>query len=157
MGPASETPVEAMQEHLNINVTGILVLFQAMFSLLKESKNPKFIPITSASASLTAYISLPIGYTCYGATKAAVNYIARKIHFENEWITCFPLSPGVVKTDMAISHRAMDTTGALAPIQDQMQITPEKCAALLISIIEESTREKDGGEFINVDGSKIPW
>jgi hypothetical protein len=27
----------------------------------------------------------------------------------------------------------------------------------LVKIIEESTREKDGGEFLNFDGTRIGW
>ncbi|KAF9443955.1 hypothetical protein P691DRAFT_371854 [Macrolepiota fuliginosa MF-IS2] len=87
--------------------------------LLRKSDAPKSIPFSSAAASLKAYINLPAGYTCYGASKAAANHAARKIHYENEWISeplyllglshlwlntmstaCFPLAPGIVKTEM---------------------------------------------------------
>ncbi|KAJ3783066.1 hypothetical protein GGU10DRAFT_274275 [Lentinula aff. detonsa] len=125
--------------------------------LLKSSKHPKFIPIISfAGPSLTAVISMPVEVTCYGMTKAAFNYMARRMHFENEWIGstfCFPLSPGVtVDTDM------FKCSLFVFPVQQQMMsLSPERCATLLVNIIEESTREKDGGEFINIDGTKIPW
>ncbi|PPQ65119.1 hypothetical protein CVT24_003010 [Panaeolus cyanescens] len=157
MGPAEETPAAAFNEHFRVNVTGILILYQAFASLLKKSASPKFIPFSSGAASLTAYIHLPAGYTCYGASKVALNYLARKIHFENEWITCFPLSPGIVQTDMAIANRSMDKTGSLAPVQDAMAVSPEVAGTLLVGIVESATRETHGGEFINLDGSKIPW
>ncbi|KAK0190216.1 NAD(P)-binding protein [Armillaria mellea] len=147
MGSALDTPASELRDHLNVNVTGILVLFQSVYSLLKAStSSPRFIPISSAAASLTAFISLPAGYTCYGASKVAVNYIARKIHFENDWIM-----------NTARSNRVMDKTGTLAPIQDALAISAEKAATLLLGIVENSTREKDGGEFINVDGQKLTW
>ncbi|KAF5310679.1 hypothetical protein D9619_007935 [Psilocybe cf. subviscida] len=157
MGPAVETPADSFNEHFKINVTGILVLYQAFASLLGKSSSPKFIPFSSAAASLTAYINLPAGYTCYGASKVALNYVARKIHFENEWITCFPLAPGIVQTDMASLNRSLDKTGTLAPIQDAMAVSPEVAAGLIIDIADGATRENHGGEFINLDGSKIPW
>jgi len=157
MGTAAETPADKLREHFEVNVTGILILFQDLLPLLKASKSPRFVPLSSGAASLTAYITLPAGYTCYGASKAALNYISRKIHFENEWITCFPLAPGIVRTDMAIQNRAMDKTGTLAQVQDAMQIEADVAATLLVDLITNSTREKDGGEFINIDGSKIPW
>ncbi|KDR74736.1 hypothetical protein GALMADRAFT_99006 [Galerina marginata CBS 339.88] len=157
MDTAEMTPADSMNEHLKINVTGILVLFQAFAPLLRKSETPKFVPFSSGAASLTAYISLPAGYTCYGASKAATNYVARKIHYENEWITCFPLAPGIVKTDMAVANRAMDKTGTLAPLQDAMGVTPEVAAKMLFGIIESATRATRGGEFINLDGQKIPW
>lgn len=30
-------------------------------------------------------------------------------------------------------------------------------AASLLKIIDKSTRENNGGEFMNVDGGKLPW
>ncbi|KAK0499275.1 NAD(P)-binding protein [Armillaria luteobubalina] len=158
MGSALDTPAGELRDHLDVNVTGILVLFQSVHSLLKAStSSPRFIPISSAAASLTAFISLPAGYTCYGASKVAVNYIARKIHFENDWIICFPLAPGIVQTDMSRANREMDKTGTLAPIQDAMAMSTEQAAPLLVGVVENATREKDSGEFMNIDGQKLSW
>ncbi|KAF8970814.1 NAD(P)-binding protein [Flammula alnicola] len=157
LGSAAETPIETFREHFEVNVTGVLILFQAVYDLLKASASPKFVPITSGIASLTAYISLPIGNAAYGVSKAGLNWLSRKIHFENEWLTCFPLAPGIVDTDMAKENRALDSTGKLGLLQDAIQVTPAEAGTALVNIIEGSTREKDGGEFINVDGSKIAW
>ncbi|KAF8869880.1 hypothetical protein CPB84DRAFT_1803296 [Gymnopilus junonius] len=157
MGTVEETPAEQMNEHYKINVTGILVLFQALGPLLRKSNDPKFIPFTSGGASLTAFISMAAGYTCYGTSKAAENYLTRRIHFENPWITCFPLAPGIVMTDMAIENRAADKSGTLVPVQDAMAITPEVATTSLVSVIDSATRDTHGREFINVDGEKIPW
>ncbi|THX58151.1 hypothetical protein D6D06_03210 [Aureobasidium pullulans] len=38
--------------------------------------------------------------TAYGASKAALNYIVRKIHFENQGVCSWVLSPGWVRTEM---------------------------------------------------------
>ncbi|KAF9036298.1 hypothetical protein BJ165DRAFT_1507802 [Panaeolus papilionaceus] len=100
LGSAEETPAAELEEHFKVNVTGTLVLFQAFAPLLRKSNSPKFIPFSSGAGSLTAYIDMSAGYTVYGASKVALNYLSRKIHFENEWLTCFPLAPGVVDTDM---------------------------------------------------------
>ncbi|KAE9397828.1 NAD(P)-binding protein [Gymnopus androsaceus JB14] len=155
LGPAADTPPEVVRTHFETNVIGNLVVFQAMLPLLKASKNPKFIPLSSIGGSLTAFtISMPLGMTAYAMSKAALNVLARRIHFENEWIVCFPLSPGAVETDMAASHREMDNSGVLETLEEQ---SPEKCATLLVKIVDECTREKDGGEFIDIDGSKISW
>jgi len=158
LGAAEETPIEVFRDHLNINVVGLLALFQVTAPLLRKSKKtPKFIPLSSGAASLTAYIDMKAGYTCYGVSKVALNYVARRLHFENEWLTCFPLAPGIVDSDMSRSHREQDNTNTLAPIQQVMTLPPEKAAAMLLGIIDSSTREKEGGEFLNIDGSKIPW
>lgn len=51
----------------------------------------------------------------------------------------------------------MDATGTLAPIQDAMAISAEEAAPLLIGIVDNATREKDSGEFLNIDGQKVAW
>lgn len=40
----------------------------------------------------------------YGTTKAALNYISRKIHFENEKLVVLAIDPGWVRTEM-VSRR----------------------------------------------------
>ena len=36
----------------------------------------------------------------YGLSKAAVNYLVRKLHFENPKLTSMAFNPGWVQTDM---------------------------------------------------------
>ncbi|KAK0203963.1 hypothetical protein DFS33DRAFT_1275081 [Desarmillaria ectypa] len=165
-GSVVDTPPSALREHFEVNTTGILILFQALTVLLRKSATPKFIPISSAAASLTAYIDLPVGYICYGVSKVVLNYIARKIHFENDWLGKYVycgLDGTLIKiicsagTIVARANREMNKTGSLAPIQDMIAMEPEDAALRVTNIVDGSTREKDGGEFINVDGSKIPW
>ncbi|KAF9460056.1 NAD(P)-binding protein [Collybia nuda] len=158
MGTAAQTPSKELRNHFEVNTIGTLVLFQAVYKLLKEStSSPRFIPISSAAASLTEFIDLPFQYTCYGASKAALNYVSRKIHFENDWLVCFPLAPGVIITDMANATRAMDVTGLAGSYQDSAAIPTEEAARMLVGIVERATRAKDGGEFINIDGQKMAW
>jgi hypothetical protein len=45
----------------------------------------------------------------------------------------------------------------LANLQDQIAVLPDVGAKMLVELINGATRETHGGEFINVDGSKIPW
>jgi NAD(P)-dependent dehydrogenase (short-subunit alcohol dehydrogenase family) len=57
-----------------------------MLPLLKASTCPKFIPISSGTASIGYFAALKTEYLAYGASKAALNYLTRRIHFENEWV-----------------------------------------------------------------------
>ncbi|KAF5319297.1 hypothetical protein D9619_008343 [Psilocybe cf. subviscida] len=155
-GPVAEIPLNEMREHWEVNALGPLILFQTLLSLLKASPNPKFIPISSGAAS-SMYYDTPLIQACYGSSKAVINFITKKINFENEWITAFPLAPGVVATDMAKETRAKDHTGIIAKIQDEMSVSMEVGGRMLVDIIFASTRATHGGEFINVDGSKLPW
>ncbi|PBK59020.1 hypothetical protein ARMSODRAFT_1027773 [Armillaria solidipes] len=78
----------------------MLALFQSIYSLLKAStSSPRFIAIPSWAASLTAFIYVPAGHTCYGASNIPVNYIGKK-NFESDWIIFFPLASGILQTDM---------------------------------------------------------
>ena len=58
---------------------------------------------------------------------------------------------------LGAGNRQMDKTGILSSLQDQMMVSAEECATALIKLIQGATREKDGGEFLNFDGTKIPW
>ncbi|CAA7260848.1 unnamed protein product [Cyclocybe aegerita] len=126
----------------------------------RASRRPSLFPsrsITSGGGSLTAYIDQSYEIVAYGASKATLNYITRRIHFENEWLVAFPLSPGVVKTDMTYQAREMDKKGEMAKLQDQVFISVEDASVMLVNIIDIATREKEGGELVNVDGGRIPW
>ena len=86
-------------------------------------------------------------------------------------IVCVPIHPGVVASDMSeLCNMFPEThlTGAqkVANICEKDEslrvfqaaaITPEESAAGLVRVIEESTREKHGGEFCTYDGSRLAW
>ncbi|KJA22252.1 hypothetical protein HYPSUDRAFT_41145, partial [Hypholoma sublateritium FD-334 SS-4] len=94
VAPLSTIKSAELEEHFQVNVTGTIVLFQAVYTLLKKSACPRFVPISSSAGCLDGVsVKLPVGGSAvYGATKAALNWATRKIHFENDWIVAFPLS-----------------------------------------------------------------
>ncbi|KAF8901121.1 hypothetical protein CPB85DRAFT_1256457 [Mucidula mucida] len=145
------------EDHFHVNALGVVVLFQAFYGLLKASKEPKFIPISSSSGSITVSMGFPVATNAYGVSKIALNFIARRIHFENDWLVCFPLDPGPVDTDMGQLARKMDKSGALGALLDAIARTTEVAATKLIDVIEDATREKDGGEFVDLNGGRVTW
>ncbi|KAL1700576.1 hypothetical protein EV121DRAFT_213908 [Schizophyllum commune] len=73
-----------------VNTIGPLVLFKVVYPLLNASRG-KFIVISSAlGAEMGA--NTPIGFTAYGTSKAAVNFLVRRINAEcpdiSKWIVC---------------------------------------------------------------------
>jgi len=151
-GTAVVTPIEEMRVHYEVNVIGTLVLFQAAWPLLKASPSPKFVAISSGAGSIADGASIPVGFTAYGASKAGLNYLVRKLHFEHPELTCFPISPGGVATDMgafAISSNEM--------MKNIPMITVEVSAGNVLKVVDESTREKDGGKFLNHSGTTWAW
>jgi norsolorinic acid ketoreductase len=93
-GPAVTTTISEFDEHFKVNVTGTLVLFQAVHGLLDAAKEPKFVPISTPVGSIGEIENFPLPSTAYGTSKAALNFLTRKIHFEHPNLTTFPLSPG---------------------------------------------------------------
>jgi NAD(P)-dependent dehydrogenase (short-subunit alcohol dehydrogenase family) len=68
-----------------VNVVGTLILFQAAYPLMKASTpKPKFVPISSSAGSIAEGAAFPMRHLAYGASKAAENYLARKLHYEHD-------------------------------------------------------------------------
>ncbi|EIN06166.1 NAD(P)-binding protein [Punctularia strigosozonata HHB-11173 SS5] len=148
-----ESP-EAVREHMEVNLIGTLVLFQATYPLLLAStKSPKFIPITSFGGSIALSPPVPMKLFSYCASKAALNWMARKLHSEHErdGLVVFPLNPGAVDTEMSVTARQGET---LAHVEF---VPAEVVAGQIVNTIEEATRESAGGQFLDYDGKRLEW
>ena len=99
-GRAAVTPAKEMSEHFEINTIAPLLLFQATAPLLNAASTPKFVVLSSGAGSLSQVESLPVENTAYGASKAAVNFVTRRIHYENPNVIAFPINPGWLQTDV---------------------------------------------------------
>ncbi|KAF9470557.1 NAD(P)-binding protein [Pholiota conissans] len=158
MGKIHETSVQNYEEHFSVNVIGPVVLFQAFYDLLKASSLPRFVAITSGAGSIEMIEDTPMDTSSYGMSKAALNWIVRKIHYENDWLVAYPQCPGPVDTDMA--HESVATLGTSMMQEVFKKYTlrkPDHVANVLVDIIMASTREADGGQFHNIDGGRYPW
>ncbi|KZM27079.1 Norsolorinic acid ketoreductase [Ascochyta rabiei] len=152
--PVAEVPVSALKEHFNVNTIGPVVLFQAVAPLLKASTNaPKFLAITTIIGSLASQELMPPNthFTPYGASKAALNWVIRRVHFENEWLTAYVSHPGLVKTDLTARLIGDETAKAIGAI------TVAESAAGLLKTLDAATRETVGGAFRTYDGTALPW
>jgi norsolorinic acid ketoreductase len=85
-----------LQNHFEINTIGPVRMFQASLPLLKKAQDPKFIVISSVIGTIGGLDQIPFPNAAYGASKAASNYLTRKIHFENKDIVAFAIHPGYV-------------------------------------------------------------
>ncbi|KAL1700545.1 hypothetical protein EV121DRAFT_295104 [Schizophyllum commune] len=154
---ALELGPEDMIRHFEVNTNGPLVLFQATYSLLKESKAPKFVAISSgfgsiANAGRTSMLMYP-----YGASKAALNWVVRKLHHDFPDFVIFPISPGTVATDGA--RQAYDKTPGIEQLLAAFPpITAEESARGVLEQIDIATRETHGGQFVDYTGlGKWEW
>jgi len=149
-GTALQTPLAGTREHLNINVVAPLALFQAVHPLLSAASTPKFITVTSTVGSIGEMDRIPMISTAYGASKAALNYITRKIHFEYPDIITFPINPGWLKTEMG-------NAGAEAHGMTEAPVEVEDGVKGIVSQIDKATRENSSGKFITFDGAEPSW
>ena len=82
-------------DHYRVNAIGVVILFQAVLPFLKRSQmTAKFIAIGSAAGTIADMEKANIPNAVYGTSKAALNYLVKKIHLENEDIVAFPVHPG---------------------------------------------------------------
>jgi norsolorinic acid ketoreductase len=146
------TPIEAVRRHFDINLIGVLALFQAVEPLLRKSqnKNPKFIALSSNLGSIGLAPYIPGPWYCYGVTKAAVNYLVRRVHVENDWLTAVALQPGWVRTAMGdFAAKSVGLESAPMKLEDSV--------AGCLKVIDAASRDKYAGEFISSEEETIQW
>ncbi|WVW83202.1 hypothetical protein I302_105220 [Kwoniella bestiolae CBS 10118] len=136
-------------EAYNINLLGTLHLFTASYSLLPKDGSGKFIAI-STLAAVQSMEHWPLG-GAYSLSKNAVNYLTRQIHFEEKDLITFTVSPGWVDTDMG--HEGAKAFGAVDGPPEKISIT----APQIVNVIENGTREREGGRMVNYDGTIFDW
>lgn len=85
--------VTDFQKHVQVNAVGPILLFQAVLPLLQRSSRPVFTVLSSMAGSIGG-MNTDYATATYGASKAMINYLVRKIHFEHKGIIAFPINPG---------------------------------------------------------------
>ncbi|KAI9696304.1 MAG: Vacuolar protein sorting-associated protein 62 [Bogoriella megaspora] len=153
MGDVAEsvlsTQPAAVRRHIDVNAVGVLSLFQATESLLRKAAAPKFFAMSSNLASLGIMEYIPGPWLAYGMSKAALNFLIRKIHFENEWLTAVVLSPGWVQTDMGdFAAKALGVEAAPVTLKDSVRG--------VLGVIDGSSRERFSGSFVSHEGEVVP-
>jgi len=98
--------VDTIQGDFTVNTIGPLILFQSFVSLLESSTNAKFVVISSMLGQVTE--SLPWPHNAYGLSKAAVNFVTKKIDQETENVVSFPIQY-VSSSSLVSSKRADDS------------------------------------------------
>ncbi|KAJ4311883.1 hypothetical protein N0V94_007730 [Neodidymelliopsis sp. IMI 364377] len=143
----------ALRDHFETNTIGPILLFQAFVPLLKTSADPKFLAISTFLGSIGAQEQFPAGdFSPYGPSKAALNWLVKRVHIEEEWLTAYVSHPGLVITDMS---RAF--TGDEETAKKMGGIPVEASVEGLLKTLDGSSRKETGGQFMSYDGSVLPW
>ncbi|KAI1868496.1 uncharacterized protein JN550_006412 [Neoarthrinium moseri] len=150
--PIETVDISVLSTTFNVNAMGPLSLYQACRALLKKSKNPKFVPMTSATGSISG---MEQGRTfiapSYCISKAALNWITLAAHCSNEWLVAIAITPGLIATDMG--NKTTAYLGRAKPTW-----TAENNAEKIVKLIDDASRENYSGKFMDaITGKELPW
>ncbi|KAL2069404.1 hypothetical protein VTL71DRAFT_14083 [Oculimacula yallundae] len=149
VAPVLETTPDAVRRHFEVNTIGPLTLIQAFMPLLLLSPSPKFLVVSSSIGSIADMKNPPVPFFAYGMSKAAVNYLVRKVAFENPKVVAQAFNPGWVQTDMG--NAAASGVG-----MSEATMTLEDSIKGMVKLIDGATLETTG-TFTDVTGEAIPW
>ena len=140
VGRVGETDVEDFAEVLDVNVLGPLRVTRAFLPLLRRSRHPKMMTISSQLGSM---VFPGTDHVAYCTSKAALNKLMRAVaaDLRKDGIPLVIAHPGWVRTDMG---------GPSAPV------APEESAAGLANLIDTLTM-KTTGRFMDWDGAEREW
>ncbi|KAM0740671.1 hypothetical protein ACQRIT_005855 [Beauveria bassiana] len=144
-----DAKIPDIKDHIDTNVFGFVRLYQAVFPLLKASKNPKLIAHISTN-SLNSKNVIPFPNAVYGPTKILQHWYARTIAVAETWLTVFPIDPGFVQTEMG-------NRGARAFDLAEASISVDESVRGVVKVIDESTKETHSGKLWKWTGEEEPW
>jgi norsolorinic acid ketoreductase len=147
--PVVSVPADAVRKSLEINTIAPMILLQAFKPLLDASPSPRFFVVSSSMGSIEDIKTTPVPFYAYSVSKAAVNYMVRKVAFENPELISLAVNPGWVKTDMGT--KAANLLG-----MDDAPVEFDDSIKGLLKLFDEASLEKTG-TFTNVDGKTIAW
>ncbi|KAI1747182.1 NAD(P)-binding protein [Xylaria castorea] len=150
--PLETVDLEVVANTFQVNALGPLSLYQACHGLLSKSSSPKFAPISSAAGTIGG---MERGHTFVGPSycisKAALNWITLAAHCGNPWLTAVAINPGLVATDMG-------TKTAKFLGLEKAPTTAEESAEKIMTLIDQASREKCSGKFIDaISGKEYQW
>ncbi|KAJ4031135.1 hypothetical protein NW761_013201 [Fusarium oxysporum] len=138
--PVLDIPTDDLRSAFEINTIGPLTLAQGLWPLLQKSSAPKVVNVSSSVGCIT-YHEVVAG--AYGPSKAALNWLTRALHLQNEGLVAFALHPGFVDTEWGFPHAMLESV--------------EKAVKGSLGIIDGATRETVSGKFVSYKGQELPW
>lgn len=140
-------------EHFRINTLGPILLYKATTVLLNASNQiPKFIIVSSNLGSNGQMDDYPMPLAAYGVSKAGANWIAGKIHREEEKLVVIPMQPGWVQTSMGA--KAAEVVGMSA---SDVPVTIQDSVQGITNMVDKATKAEHSGRFWDQNGNELPW
>ncbi|OAL53013.1 short chain dehydrogenase [Pyrenochaeta sp. DS3sAY3a] len=149
------TTRESLHTAFDTNVFGAALLADAVNSLLRASKSPKIINVSSVMGSITLMMDPTDPYRhmiaeVYRMTKAALNMLTACQHAKLQDIggTAWTFCPGYVVTDIGGDIESRKNQGFAE--------SPETSAKGILEIVE-GKRDSDVGRFVTKYDKVLPW
>ncbi|PAU39330.1 short-chain dehydrogenase [Vibrio coralliilyticus] len=135
------TDIDEWRKVFEINTIAPLKLVEALFPNLQRGQLKKIACLSSKVGSMTENTSG--GGYIYRSSKAALNSVVKSLSndLSSQGFTVLALHPGWVQTEMGGPNALIDT---------------QTSAAGLVEVIESADISRSG-EFINYDGTALPW
>lgn len=152
MTPVAFVSASDMRAAYETNTIAPLLVFQALRPLLlKAGSAPKLINVTSSVGSIGGMEPVPGG--AYGPSKAALNYLTKAIHVQEEasGMVAVALHPGWVQTRNG--HFVAKEWG----YEPGPPVSVEDSVKGMVSIIDRATRESFSGQLVTMTGQILPW
>ncbi|EAT90437.1 hypothetical protein HBI56_049530 [Parastagonospora nodorum] len=154
-------PRETLRATFETNVFGVMLLTEALIPLLKASKNPKVINVTSGLGSITGlspdldsnnilsnfqHVPSP----GYRMSKAALNMLTayQYARLKQDGFKIWAYCPGYVATDLTNDREAREAM--------QWCESSETSAQGILEIVQ-GERDGEAGKFITKNGGGYPW
>lgn len=152
---------DLFRQVMDVNVFGPLKLSEAFASHVAASDTKKIAVISSTAGSI-ASIRNPPGAPYYAISKAAVNMAMRgtAMRLKEQGIAVAIFMPGAVDTRMLREAVGLTQEEAEAATDYDYKrfkpLTTEESISQMIVTLDALTLERSG-DFLNYDGSTIPW
>ncbi|KAF2188495.1 NAD(P)-binding protein [Zopfia rhizophila CBS 207.26] len=151
-GPLDAAALNQVVDALQVNTVSPIALYQAARPLLEKSAKPIWISMSSAAGSIG---NLPVHQAHYllgyGISKAALNFFTVAIHAAHPNFIAYAIHPGLVQTDLG-------NEGAKMQGMEKAPVTLEDSCAKVIASVDNATREKTSGKFLDViNHSELPY
>jgi NAD(P)-dependent dehydrogenase (short-subunit alcohol dehydrogenase family) len=141
--PQTPPTQQAFDELMHANVLGAMQALPQVAPWVAEAQGTfAFISSRMSSLALTDAGNAAL----YRVSKAALNMVVRTAPFDFPNVTCLALSPGWVQTDMG---------GDAAPLTVDKSVAQMRATLKAVSGVEKRTSVQ--GQFLNYDGSTLPW
>jgi NAD(P)-dependent dehydrogenase (short-subunit alcohol dehydrogenase family) len=156
----ADTDRETLESTFNTNVFGPMILTNAVVHLLKKSKDPRIINVSSGMGSITVRMDPEGDFAsvntaeAYRMSKAALNMLTASQAYEYRDFGCkaFAFCPGYVITDLT----GRDGYGGREWRKETGAESSETSAEGIRQIVE-GERDGDLGKFVHRFGKTWPW